>query len=393
MRQNRSDHELGMGRPIARRDFLNGAAMAVAGVGALGWAARRARAQPGHYPPAATGYRGHHQGSWETMHGVRDGTFWQNAGAPEPTGERYDLVVVGGGISGLAAAFLYRQQQPGARVLVLENHDDFGGHAKRNEFSTRSGRLLIGYGGSQSMQTPSYWSPAVKRLIADIGIDTEAFRQFYDQGWAEKRGLESAIFFTREEVRYDRLVRKGGDAAEWAPQAPLADLARLQLIELIDAPPDYLPGKSREEKLAILARTTYADFLTGVCGYDRSLVAIYQNSTTGYFGVGIDGCTALDAWANWNPGFAGMDWARSRRPEQPERPAGADRPRPVHLPLPRWQCRHRAGAGPRIDSGRTTGRRHDRARPDPGRLRGARRPAQRGPGPPEQHGRARQARR
>ena len=91
------------------------------------------------------------------MHSLRDGTFWQNAGAPEATGETYDLVVVGGGISGLAAAFLYRQQTGGkARVLILENHDDFGGHAKRNEFTAANGKQLIGYGGSQSLQTPSY---------------------------------------------------------------------------------------------------------------------------------------------------------------------------------------------------------------------------------------------
>src|SRR6266568_3840995 len=70
------------------------------------------------------------------------------AGRLEPE-ERYDLVVVGGGISGLAAAYFYRRAKPQARILVLDNHDDFGGHAKRNEF-TVDGRLLMGYGGSQS---------------------------------------------------------------------------------------------------------------------------------------------------------------------------------------------------------------------------------------------------
>ena len=49
-------------------------------------------------------------------------------------GEEFDLVVVGGGISGLAAAYFYRQARPNARILILDNHDDFGGHAKRNEF-------------------------------------------------------------------------------------------------------------------------------------------------------------------------------------------------------------------------------------------------------------------
>ena len=50
--------------------------------------------------------------------------------------EDYDLVVVGAGLSGLAAAHFYREQRPAARILLLDNHDDFGGHAKRNEFNS-----------------------------------------------------------------------------------------------------------------------------------------------------------------------------------------------------------------------------------------------------------------
>ncbi len=45
----------------------------------------------------------------------------------------YDLVVVGGGASGLSAAYFYRKEHPDARILILDIHDDFGGHAKRNE--------------------------------------------------------------------------------------------------------------------------------------------------------------------------------------------------------------------------------------------------------------------
>jgi spermidine dehydrogenase len=63
--------------------------------------------------------------------------------------------MVGGGISGLAAAwFLRKQAGPDARILILENHADFGGHAKRNEFRT-GGRLLVSYGGAQSIERPS----------------------------------------------------------------------------------------------------------------------------------------------------------------------------------------------------------------------------------------------
>jgi spermidine dehydrogenase len=146
---------------ITRRDFLNGVALNIAA--GLTPAAQIAAA-PSRYPPALMGLRGAHEGSFEVAHEIgREGkTFAIDA---LPTEERYDLVVVGGGISGLAAAWYYRRAKPGAKILVLDNHDDFGGHAKRNEF-TLDGRRLIGYGGSQSIQSPKHlYSKTAKALL------------------------------------------------------------------------------------------------------------------------------------------------------------------------------------------------------------------------------------
>ena len=149
------DRDLGMHRDITRRDFVNGVGVAVGGAFiAPGWLSAKERAPkerapnaPGmedYYPPSRTGMRGSHVGSFEVAHALRDGNPWTDAAN---TGEHYDLVVVGGGLSGLSAAYFFLTSAgPGARVLVLDNHDDFGGHAKRNEMTYR-GRTLILNGG------------------------------------------------------------------------------------------------------------------------------------------------------------------------------------------------------------------------------------------------------
>src|SRR5271166_2624265 len=118
-------------RRISRRDFLDGVALTIA---AGLTPAQQFAADPARYPPALTGLRGAHAGSFEAMHEVARGgrRYRFDDLAVE---EAYDLVVVGGGISGLSAAWFYRRAAgAGAKILVLDNHDDFGGHAKRNEF-------------------------------------------------------------------------------------------------------------------------------------------------------------------------------------------------------------------------------------------------------------------
>jgi len=186
---NAKDRNLGMDRRISRRDLLHG-------VGALATstllpgpalaeqalAIERSSIVNPDYPPARTGLRGNHAGSFEVSHalglaGQRDWGSMQ-----EPDSDIYDLVIVGGGISGLTAAHFYKNQNPKARILILENHDDFGGHAKRNEFQV-GGRTLIGYGGSQTLEWPSAYSGLVKNLLHDIGVDTKRFDSAYDRGF------------------------------------------------------------------------------------------------------------------------------------------------------------------------------------------------------------------
>src|SRR5262249_28925204 len=213
---------------ITRRDFLNGTALAVAA--GLTPAAQLAAAGSRYYPPTLTGMRGQHPGSFEVAHAfAREGRrFGVDDAAIE---ERYDLVVVGGGISGLSAAWFYREAAgPGARILILDNDDDFGGHAKRNEF-TIGQRKLIGYGGSQSIQSPkTLWSDVAKGLLRDLGVETGRFDTAFDRGFYASLGLSRGVFFDRDTFARDTLIAgdpllsrhtEAGDAlAKFAAAAP-----------------------------------------------------------------------------------------------------------------------------------------------------------------------------
>ncbi|NUO86347.1 MAG: NAD(P)/FAD-dependent oxidoreductase, partial [Cupriavidus sp.] len=156
---------------ITRRDFLNGAALTIAAGLApaqLLHAQPRAGAPSAAYPPALTGLRGNHPGTYTLAHSLA------REGAKYPTvlaREAFDLVVIGGGLSGLAAAWFYRRRfGANRRILILDNHDDFGGHAKRNEFTVR-GKRLVTYGGSAEMPASAAGDAAVRELLLGLGLD------------------------------------------------------------------------------------------------------------------------------------------------------------------------------------------------------------------------------
>ena len=160
---NITDRSLGMGAAITRRDFINGAA-ATAGAAMLvgsGFAQEFAPERAAdYYPPARTGMRGSHDGSFEVAHGLRDARSVDFASVSH-TNETYDLVVVGAGMSGLGAAYFFlKNVGRSARVLILDNHDDFGGHAKRNEFR-HEGRLMAINGGTLNIENYGRYNEVV----------------------------------------------------------------------------------------------------------------------------------------------------------------------------------------------------------------------------------------
>ncbi len=321
------DDRLGMNRPIQRRDFLNGVAVTAIGLATAQAHAAVASAPQdgaGYYPPFLTGMRGSHPGSFEVAHSLRDGSFWATAPAPVPGEDSYDLVIVGGGISGLAAAHFYRAARPAARILILDNHDDFGGHAKRNEM-VLGGRTHLINGGTLEIDSPRPYSSVADGLLKTLGVypkaleETCAHTDFY-----RSKGLSGGIFFDRETFGADRLVA-GAKSRPWREvlaDAPLSDRAKLDIVRIHEAAIDYMPGLGSDEKKARLSRMSYRDFLLKIAHADPAALPYFQALSQDEWGVGADAVSALDVWSFDFPGFQGLKLAPGAAPHMGNTAAG-----------------------------------------------------------------------
>lgn len=288
------DKTLGMDRKIRRRDFINGAAVGVAGA-MLPLTGARGASLPGGgaYPPAATGLGGSTPGAFGVAHelawtGRRD---WGPVQAVD-TGAPYDLVVVGAGVSGLASAWMFHREHPRARILLLDNHRDFGGHAVRNEFRIR-GKTLLGYGGAQALEGPAHYSATSKRLLSDIGVDISRFERAYDREFFRRHRLAGATFFAAERFGSNRLVRHplvdytrflplatGLPVREAVLQMPLGPEAQRELLMLLEASGDRLTGIPPGKQEDYLYGISYRVFLERHFGVrSAELLAVFQGIT------------------------------------------------------------------------------------------------------------------
>ena len=303
------DQELGMSLPITRRDFLNGVSVAIGATLLTGCGGREnpaAELASAYYPPASTGLRGAHPGSFEVAHAAAQGKRW----SPAAPSAYYDLIVVGAGISGLTAAYIYQRDiDPAARILVLDNHDDFGGHAKRNEF-THDGRTFIGYGGTMLIEAHRTYPEVSKRVLRELGIDTARRSEFHHDDLFASHGAGHCSFFDKETFGADFLATGGLGYSEAMQDAPLSAEGREQLQRLFADEQDYLAGMSPAERREVLEAHSWRAYLEQFGGFGDEVLDYVQKWPHGVWSIGADGLPAWMAWLQGYPGFAGMDIGR-----------------------------------------------------------------------------------
>lgn len=313
-----SDKELGMNRLITRRDIVLGMSAIGAGImlpwslAACGKTAKSKLSSAPHadYPPALMGMRGNHDGAFDVAHALaREGrSDW--GPVQQPDADIYDLVVVGGGISGLSAAHFYRKEKPDARILILDNHDDFGGHAKRNEFEA-NGKTLIMHGGSETMAAPSTYSDIVKGLLDDLGINLERFETAYDQEFYKRNGLKAGLHFSKDKWGVDRVVplnmgfwngflspaESDLTIEEAVSRLPISEAARDDFLTLLTTTEDQMPEIPLNKKAQYLFSISYHEFLSRHLGIKEPQVFDMLQDLVGEAGISSESISAYAAMA------------------------------------------------------------------------------------------------
>ena len=300
---NNKDKKLGMDRDITRRDFIHDVSLASLGLALpAGVAAHAATGSPvpagANYPPVRTGMRGSHPGAFEVAHALaREGKSFP---APTDIDESYDLVVVGGGISGLAAAYYYRKRfGPDARILILENHDEFGGHARRNEFH-QGGQMRLSWGGTMNLEYPLF-SDEVNELLTELGVDIDTLLEGYHFRYGSGPKGKHAMFFDAETYGRDELVQdfsfragRETDLDASIDRFPISKESRESLKKFYARRENVFAGKSEDEVRNLLRSISYTDFLKKYGGLTDEAADLFIRVTHGYAGVGADSLSAAE---------------------------------------------------------------------------------------------------
>ncbi|MCP4541287.1 MAG: NAD(P)-binding protein, partial [Chloroflexi bacterium] len=172
MLSTRERKRLGLDRPITRRDFIKGM---MVGAGCLVLPGCSGSTFDPDTPPTRTSppsvhsyFGGDTPDTISACHRVYDGESFEQG--VQDSGEIYDLVVVGAGLGGLTAAYFYQQERPKEKILLLDNHVDFGGDAQRNELTVKGQNIIVTQACDYQWAIGSEYVQ-VKKLWDDLGID------------------------------------------------------------------------------------------------------------------------------------------------------------------------------------------------------------------------------
>ncbi|MEM0954355.1 MAG: FAD/NAD(P)-binding protein [Pseudomonadota bacterium] len=312
-----------MSKKITRRDFLDGVALTV-GASLLPAAGSRAdnstSSAEGHrpdYPPALNGMRGSHPGSFEVAHALA----WrgEKPSSYRALDEHYDLVIVGSGMSGLASAWYYRQLVgASAKILLLDNHDDFGGHAKRNEFHYQD-KMVLSIGGAQNIEGVQDYSANARALLDGIGVD-EAFLgkmrastpadMALSGNFSANTGISLPDGETHTTVVGPWLMFLLGAEGyrEAIKNLPIPELEHDKLIDFVGGEKDFLDDLSLSEKYDYIRTVSYNAYLTDRVGLSRQSLAILDASKRIYYGHTGWHLTVLEALEGGAPGLRSLGW-------------------------------------------------------------------------------------
>ena len=313
-------------RPFTRRDFVGGV-MVGSGAALLSMAAPavlRATASAQTFPLKMTGlgadwtgpggvgdYGGYNGNTHEVVNAAHDAIRIQ---ALDPklstaidTGENYDVVIVGAGISGLCASYVLHRERPGVRVLVLDQHGIFGGEAKQNQFEV-DGYKLTAPQGSTGIVVPfarakdaGMYSPWAKELGYPEQFEYQSPKNLSQPiKVPEDMWSPMHIAWERADTAF-YYEGKGMVKNPWRDgfeRAPLSEKARKALVdlELFRTPPE------RPDWERWLDTMTYKDFLLNVAKVPADVideVTKYLDPVASAMGTGL-GCDIISAYSAYN---------------------------------------------------------------------------------------------
>ena len=315
---------------VTRRDLLNGMVIGAGGLvlpahggepGVSALAAMTNVLDPeglaNYYPPTLTGMRGSHVGSFEVAHALA----WQGQkpDSYKSLDEHYDLVVVGAGMSGLAAAwYCLKKVGPEARILILDNHDDFGGHAKRNEFHYK-GRMLLSLGGAQNLDSPSNYGDVAGSLLIDLGIDEAAIAQMAantpdDYVLGGKLGGDVGLTVPDGDEHLTigghwlKFFHGRGDYRAAVRELPIPENQKDKLVAFFGGEKDFLDDLSLTKKWDYVNNTSYNQFLLDRVGLSIDTIPILNAHLLILNGPSGWNHTVLEGILAGSPGLRAMGW-------------------------------------------------------------------------------------